>query len=292
MIRSMTGYGRSEQTIDNFDISVEIKSVNHRYSDYNIKVPRYYSFLEEKIKTHLQSFISRGKVDVFVSIYKTVDDSKEIAINPALAKSYIDALRTLAADYNIKDDISVSSVARYTDIFDVKRVSEDEEELVGRTLTVVKSALDGFLEMREREGKKLADDMLMRNSQIREDLKEIEKIAPQTVIEYRQKIEDRIKELLSGTPVDENRLLTETAIYADKLSITEEIIRLHSHLDEFDRIMGLGDAVGRKLDFLLQEMNREINTIGSKSNNIEIAKIVVNVKSELEKIREQLQNIE
>jgi len=288
----MTGYGRSEQTIDNFDISVEIKSVNHRYSDYNIKVPRYYSFLEEKIKTHLQSFISRGKVDVFVSIYKTVDDSKEIAINPALAKSYIDALRTLAADYNIKDDISVSSVARYTDIFDVKRVSEDEEELVGRTLTVVKSALDGFLEMREREGKKLADDMLMRNSQIREDLKEIEKIAPQTVIEYRQKIEDRIKELLSGTPVDENRLLTETAIYADKLSITEEIIRLHSHLDEFDRIMGLGDAVGRKLDFLLQEMNREINTIGSKSNNIEIAKIVVNVKSELEKIREQLQNIE
>jgi len=292
LIRSMTGYGRSEQTIDNFDISVEIKSVNHRYSDYNIKVPRYYSFLEEKIKTHLQSFISRGKVDVFVSIYKTVDDSKEIAINPALAKSYIDALRTLAADYNIKDDISVSSVARYTDIFDVKRVSEDEEELVGRTLTVVKSALDGFLEMREREGKKLADDMLMRNSQIREDLKEIEKIAPQTVIEYRQKIEDRIKELLSGTPVDENRLLTETAIYADKLSITEEIIRLHSHLDEFDRIMGLGDAVGRKLDFLLQEMNREINTIGSKSNNIEIAKIVVNVKSELEKIREQLQNIE
>ncbi len=292
MIRSMTGYGRNEQTIDNFDVSVEIKSVNHRYSDYNIRVPKFYSFLEEKVKSHLQKNISRGKVDVFISVYKTVDDSKEILLNSSLAESYITALRTLATDFGIKDDISVSTVARYNDIFDVKHKDEDESQILNMVIAVLDSALEGFLEMRTREGEKLANDMLMRNNLIRNELKRIEEIAPQTVIEYREKIEQRIRELLANATIDENRLLTETAIYADKLSITEEIIRLSSHLDEFDLIMGQGEAVGRKLDFLLQEMNREINTIGSKSNNLDIAKIVVNIKSELEKIREQLQNIE
>jgi len=292
MIKSMTGYGRNEQTIDNFDVSIEIKSVNHRYADYNIRVPKYYSFLEEKIKSHLQKNIARGKVDVFVSVYKTIDDSKEISLNSSLAESYINALRTLATDFGIKDDISVSTVARYNDIFEVNHKAEDEAELWGRVITVLEHALEGFLDMRTREGEKLATDMLMRNDLIRTELKRVEEIAPQTVIEYREKIEQRIRELLENATIDENRLLTETAIYADKLSITEEIIRLSSHLDEFDLIMKQGEAVGRKLDFLLQEMNREINTIGSKSNNLDIAKIVVNIKSELEKIREQLQNIE
>jgi len=292
MIKSMTGYGRSEQTIDNYDISVEIKSVNHRYTDYNIRVPRCYSFLEEKLKSYLQDYISRGKIDVYVTVYKEIDDSKEIMLNPALCQSYIEALRKIAKDFNIEDDITVSTVARYNDIFDVKHKDEDEGQILTNVKIVLDAALEGFLDMRIREGKKLAEDMLMRNELINSELQKIKEIAPQTVVEYRQKIEARIRELLGECPVDENRLLTETAIYADKLSITEEIVRLQSHIEEFSRIMASGEPVGRKLDFLLQEMNREINTIGSKSNNLEIAKIVVNIKSELEKIREQLQNIE
>lgn len=292
IIKSMTGYGRSQQLIDHYDITAELKSVNHRYGEYNIRVPRSYSFLEEKIKAYLQKQIARGKTDVFITIHKEMDDTKEVELNAPLAKSYIAALRKLGEEFGLQDDINISTVARYSDLFTVKHSPEDEDKVLALVLTVLDKALDGFLDMRVREGKRLADDMLMRNGLVREELKKIEQLAPQTVVEYRAKIEERIRELLGDAPVDENRLLTETAIYADKLSIVEEIIRLHSHLDEFDRIMQNGEAVGRKLDFLLQEMNREINTIGSKSNNLAIAKLVVNVKAELEKIREQLQNIE
>lgn len=292
MIKSMTGYGRSEQILDNYEISVEIKSVNHRYSDYNIRVPRSYSFLEDYVKASLSKHITRGKIDVFVSVRKQLDDTKEISLNKPLAESYIKALKELASEFGIKDDISVSSVARYTEIFDTIRSPEDEEEVKKKVDAVLSEAVSDFIEMREREGKKLADDMLKRNDYIRSLVKKVDEIAPSTIIEHRKKIEERIRELISDAAVDEARLLTETAIFADKLCINEEIIRLSSHLDEFDRIMGTGEAVGRKLDFLLQEMNRETNTIGSKSNNLEIAKIVVEIKSELEKIREQLQNIE
>ena len=292
MPKSMTGYGRSEQSIDNYDISVEIKSVNNRYTDYNIKLPRTYNFLEDRIKKYLQTVISRGKVDLFLTIRKKVDDSKQITLNTALTKSYIDALRTISDNFGVPDDITVSSVAQYHDIFEVMYTSEAEDEIIAKVDTVLQEAAAGFLDMRKREGENLAKDMLCRNAVLRSELAEIEKIAPDTVTEHRKKIENRIKELLDGIPVDENRLLTETVIYADKLSVTEEIIRLSSHLDEFDRIMSLDEAIGRKLDFLLQEMNREVNTIGSKCNNLDISKIVVNMKSELEKIREQLQNIE
>lgn len=292
MIKSMTGYGRSEKVIDNYEISVEMKSVNHRYADYNIRVPRSYSFLEEFVKSYLQKYISRGKIDVFVSIKKQQDDTAEITLNKPLAESYVKALRSIAEEFGVKDDISVSTVARYNDVFEVVRTPEDEEKIKEMTNEVLSEATLGFIEMREREGKKLADDMVARNDVIRSMVKKIDEIAPTTVIEYRNKIEERIRELIADADVDETRLLTETAIYADKLCINEEIVRLSSHLDEFDRIMGTGAAVGRKLDFLLQEMNRETNTIGSKSNNLEIAKLIVEIKSELEKIREQLQNIE
>lgn len=292
MIRSMTGFGRFENTVNNYDISVEIKAVNHRYADYNIKLPRIYNFLEEDIKSYLQQYIKRGKVDVYISIYKELDDSKEIVLNESLAKSYVDALKLIAEKFSVRDDISVSTIARYNDIFDVKRSEEDEDLIRQSVLDVLKNALDGFMKAREREGEKLAKDMIERVALVKDDVLKIEKIAPDTVIEHKNNIEQRIRELLDNVSVDENRLLTETAIYADKLSVNEEIVRLKCHLEEFDRIMKTGDAVGRRLDFLLQEMNRETNTIGSKANNLEISNIVINIKAELEKVREQLQNLE
>ena len=292
MTKSMTGYGRSQQIIDNFDITVELKSVNHRYADFSFRVSRHYAFLEETIKAHLKKHISRGKVDVLISIHKQTDDSKVVSLNSALAKSYMDALTRIGEEFGIENDVKVSTLAAFDGIFDMTHTEDDEGELLARVLTVCGEALDGFMDMRTREGEKLAADMLMRNELISVELDKIEVIAPTTVIEHREKIEQRIRELLDGAPVDENRLLTETAIFADKLSITEEIIRLRSHMGEFKHIMSANEPVGRKLDFLLQEMNREANTIGSKSNNIEIAKLVVNIKAELEKIREQLQNIE
>lgn len=292
LIRSMTGFGRSERTVNGYDVSVEIKAVNHRYADYNIKLPRVYGFLEEDAKRLLQQHIKRGKVDVFVTIFKEVDDTKEIVLNEALASSYVNALRTIAEKFGVADDISVSTVARYNDIFDVKHEKEDEEIVRESLLEVLSDALSGFMAAREREGEKLAADMTQRIETIRQEVSKVEKIAPDTVIEHKNNIEQRIRELLGNTPVDENRLLTETAIYADKLSVNEEIVRLKCHLDEYDRIMQKGDAVGRRLDFLLQEMNRETNTIGSKCNNLEVSNIVINIKSELEKVREQLQNLE
>jgi uncharacterized protein (TIGR00255 family) len=288
----MTGYGRSQQIIDNFEITVEIKSVNHRYTDFNFRISRNYAFLEEPVKAFLKGYVSRGKVDVHISVQKQMDDSKEVSLNIALAKHYIDALKALGEHFGIENDIKTSTMARFGDIFEVSRKQDDEEEIIKLVLTVCKEAADNFIQMRLREGEKLAADMLMRARLIGRELDKIDEIAPSTVVEHRQKIEQRIKELLGEVPVDENRLLMETAILADKLSITEEIIRLRSHLDEFEHILNQDEAVGRKLDFLLQEMNREINTIGSKSNNLEIAKLVVNIKAELEKIREQLQNIE
>lgn len=292
LIRSMTGFGRSERTVNGYDISVEIKAVNHRYADYNIKLPRVYGFLEESIKEYLRQYIKRGKVDVFVTIFKQNDDTKEIVPNEALAQSYVAALRTIAEKFALKDDISVSLVAGYGDIFEVKREKDDEEAAKNALFEVLSDAVGAFMAAREREGEKLAADMNGRINAIKDEVLKIEKIAPDTVLEHKNNIEQRIRELLGDASVDENRLLTETAIYADKLSVNEEIVRLKCHLDEYGRIMQKGDAVGRRLDFLLQEMNRETNTIGSKCNNLEVSNTVINIKSELEKVREQLQNLE
>lgn len=292
MIRSMTGFGRCEMTVNGYDISVEIKAVNHRYADYGIKLPRAYNFLEEDVKGFLQQHIKRGKIDVYITIHKELDDSKEIILNEALAEGYYNALCAIADKFDIKNDISVSSIARYSDIFEIKHPKEDEDLIKSSLMEVLSDALNGFISAREREGTKLATDMISRIADIKKEVSRIEELAPDTVIEHKNNIEQRIKELLGDTKVDENRLLTETAIYADKLSVNEEIVRLNCHLDEFDRIMEKGDAVGRRLDFLLQEMNRETNTIGSKANNLEISNIVIGIKSELEKVREQLQNLE
>ena len=292
MANSMTGYGRSRRTAENYDITVEMKSVNHRYADFSIKLPRFGVFLEDDIKKCISKKVSRGKIDVFVTVRKEEDDSKEFTINTAAAKSLIDSLRSLSESFGLKDDLTLSSVAGFDDIFEINYKEEDEDLLKSCVLSVLDEALGAFCETRKREGEKLVADMKMRNDTVREKLEEIKKLEPQTVVQYRARLEERIRELISDAAVDESRLLTETAIMADKLSITEEIVRLSSHLDEFERIITSDEPVGRRLDFLMQEMNRETNTIGSKSNSLEIARLVVDIKAELEKMREQLQNLE
>ena len=291
-MRSMTGYGRCEMNVDGMDISVEIKSVNHRFADYNIRVPRYYGFMEEAVKKYLQQHISRGKVDVYVSISDKNDDSKVITLNSALAEGYINAMRELVEKYGVKDDISAAALSRFSDIFDVEYKEEDEETIFGRVVPVLEAATEQFISMRKREGEKLTEDMLMRKRIIEEKLAKVEEIAPSTVADYKEKLEARIAELMDGIAIDESRVMTEIAIFADKLCVTEETVRLHSHLKEFEHILSQDEAAGRRLDFLLQEMNREVNTMGSKCNDLEIGRCVVDMKTELEKIREQLQNLE
>lgn len=291
-MRSMTGYGRSEMNVEGMEISVEIKSVNHRFADYNIRVPRYYGFMEEAVKKHLQQYISRGKVDVYVSISDKNDDSKVITLNSALAEGYINAMRELVEKYGVKDDISAASLSRFSDIFDVEYKEEDEETIFGRVVPVLEAATEQFISMRKREGEKLTEDMLMRKGIIEEKLAKVEQLAPNTVDDYKEKLEARIAELMDGITIDESRVMTEIAIFADKLCVTEETVRLHSHLKEFEHILSQDEAAGRRLDFLLQEMNREVNTMGSKCNDLEIGRCVVDMKTELEKIREQLQNLE
>lgn len=292
MIKSMTGYGRSELLENNKEITIEIKSVNHRYADYSIRVPKYFGFLEERVREYLQNHISRGKVDVYIGIDSRNEDNKLVLLNKELADSYIKALTELKDSFGLKDDISVASVARYSDIFKIERQEEDQEEL----WAVVKNTLDlassDFIASRIREGARLKEDLLMRGKYITEILEEIEERSPKIVEEYREKIHNRINELLKGVPYDENRLLTEVAIFADKASTAEEIVRLRSHIVEMNTILDGEQPAGRKLDFLIQEMNREINTIGSKANDLYISKRVVEIKSEIEKLREQVQNLE
>ena len=292
MIKSMTGYGRSELLENNKEITIEIKSVNHRYADYSIRVPKYFGFLEERVREYLQSHISRGKVDIYIGIDSHNEDNKLVLLNKELADSYIKALTELKDSFGLKDDISVTSVARYSDIFKIERQEEDQEEL----WSVVKNALDlasaDFIASRIREGARLKEDLLMRGKYVIDILGEIEERSPKIVDEYREKIHNRINELLKGVPYDENRLLTEVAIFADKASTAEEMVRLRSHIVEMNTILDSEQPAGRKLDFLIQEMNREINTIGSKANDLFISKRVVEIKSEIEKLREQVQNLE
>ncbi|MDK2799893.1 MAG: hypothetical protein PWP27_1416 [Clostridiales bacterium] len=292
MIKSMTGYGRSELRKENKDIVVEIKSVNHRYADFSIRISRYYSFLEDRVREYLQNYISRGKVDIYISIDSYEEDNKLVLLNEGLAASYISAIKQLKDIFNLQDDITVSTIARYSDIFKIEKKEEDQERLWGSVKEALELAIKDFIAMRTREGIRLAQDLSTRGKDIVNIVNEIEVRSPQVVNEYREKIETRVKEFLNNVPVDENRLLTEVAIFADKISIAEEIVRLKSHLTELDVMLNSDQPVGRKLDFLIQEMNREINTIGSKANDLYISKRVVEIKSEIEKLREQIQNIE
>ena len=292
MLNSMTGYGRNEEIAGTKKITVEIKSVNHRFSDYNIKVPRQYGFLEDLVRKKLSGAIARGKVDVYVSIEAYEEADKTISINKELAENYISALRSLAEDYGLRYDISVSTVAAFSDIFRAEPKHDDEEELWQLVSGVMDPAIEAFTAMREREGGRIEADLRARIDYMRSLAEKIDERSPQTVFEYREKLYAKIKELLEDRDVDDARVLTEVAVFADKVAVNEETVRLASHYNEFSGIMDSSEPAGRRLDFLIQEINREVNTIGSKASDIEIAKLVVTLKGEIEKLREQVQNIE
>ena len=294
MIRSMTGYGRSQAVVDTMNITVELKSVNHRYFEFNSRVPRNFGFLDEKLKSYIGSRVSRGKVECYVSVENLEDDEIEILVNHSLAQSYLGALKELAErnELNLRDDLAMSSLARYNDIFTVHKQEADEEKIWNAVKTVAEKAVDKFIEMRETEGNKLKNDVLSRADLILQKVSVIEERSPQTVKEYNNKLLARINEFLSDVQVDEQRLLTECAIFADKVAVAEETVRLRSHIDQLRQFLDSNEAVGRKTDFLVQEMNREANTIGSKAQDVTIARCVIDIKAEIEKIREQIQNIE
>lgn len=295
MIKSMTAFGRAKTEGELKDITIEIKSVNSRFFDCSVKIPRAYSFLEERIKAYVQkTAVSRAKVDVYVTIDSHSSQSGAVKLDASLAESYIEALRELRDRFGLNDDISVMSVAQNRDIFSYDKEEEDLEaewEAIRKTLD---EAIKGYLEMREREGAKIESDIRGKIALVAKYADEVEKISHEDTVGYRDKLEARLRQILgdNAVTVDENRLLTECAVWADKIAIDEELVRLRSHFGAFDDIIGLSDPSGRKLDFLMQELNRETNTIGSKANNARIARIVVDMKGELEKIREQVQNIE
>lgn len=292
MIRSMTGYGRDQQLLHGRSITVEIRSVNHRYFEFSCRAPRGCAFLEDRLKRALQSAISRGKVEVSLTLQTVESRHTSVAVDHALAGQYLTALRALGEEYSLPDDLTLSVVARLPDVFTVCRDEEDEEELAADVLSVLQNALARFVAMRETEGERLRDDVLARLSVMEEHLSFVEERSPQTLAEYRARLTARLTELLNGAVPDENRILTEAGIVADRLAVDEETVRLRSHFAQLRKIMESTEPVGRKLDFLVQEMNRETNTIGSKCSDTAIAGHVVEMKSEIEKIREQIQNIE
>lgn len=292
MIRSMTGFGRAQEIVDGMSITVEMKSVNHRYFDFSSRVPRTFGFLDEKLKSYIQTVVSRGKMECFVQIEELREEDCIVSLNHSLAKGYINALNELCETYELRNDMTVSSVARYHDIFSVHKNEADEERIWNAVKMVTDSALKNFIAMREREGEKLKKDVLERCELILSNVAFIETRSPQTVSEYNAKLIERMRSVLEDVNVDEQRLLTEAAIYADKVAVAEETVRLRSHISQMYEFMSSSEAIGRKMDFLVQEFNREANTIGSKAQDVEIARKVIDIKAEIEKIREQIQNIE
>ena len=292
MIRSMTSYGRDQQLLHGRSITVEIRSVNHRYFEFSCRAPRGCAFLEDRLKRALQSAISRGKVEVALTLQTVESRNTSVAVDHALAGQYITALRALGEEYSLPDDLTLSTICRLPDIFTLCRGEEDEEELAADVLLVLQNALKQFVAMRETEGERLKADVLSRLVAMEEHLTFVEERSPQTVAEYRARLTAKLTELLNGAVPDENRILTEAAIVADRLAVDEETVRLRSHFAQLRKILESTEPVGRKLDFLVQEMNRETNTIGSKCSDTAIASHVVEMKSEIEKIREQIQNIE
>ena len=288
----MTGYGRAEETIRGHHVTVEIKSVNHRYFEFGCRTPRGYAFLDDKIKTYLQSRLSRGKVDVYVSVETLEDAPVEVLVNHSLAEGYVKALQEISERYALRNDLTAMGLSRYPDLFSVHKTPENEEEIWSAVSQVLAAATDRFLEMRRQEGERMKADVLVRAAKIMELVAEIEQRSPESVSEYEKKLRQKIQEMLGDTQVDEQRLLTETAIFADKVAVAEETVRLRSHFEQMKAMLSSDEAVGRKLDFLVQEMNREANTIGSKCCDASIAYKVVDIKAEIEKIREQIQNIE
>ena len=288
----MTGYGRALETVNGREFTVELRSVNNRYLDCSVRLPRMVSFAEDAVKQAVKNSISRGKVDVFITIRSEGGEEAQVSLNKAYLDGYLSAMRQMVSEYGVADDISVSTLSRLPDVFLVEKPQVDEEQLQKDLMQVVAQALAGYDAMRCTEGKALADDLRGRGQTILSLVEKVEQGNGQTVIDYRNRLEAKLKEVLNNTAIDESRILTEAAIFADKVAVDEETVRLRSHLQQMNTMLDGGGAIGRKLDFLLQEMNREANTIGSKCTDVNLARIVVEIKAELEKIREQTQNIE
>lgn len=292
MATSMTGFGRAKVEQQDMEFTVEVKTLNHRYLDINMRLPKIISFLEEDIRNLVQERLNRGRVEIYISTSVRTKDSVEVQLNQPLIESYIACFNQLSEKYGIEPDISLSTLINIQDLFQVVEKEQDEEIIRVLVLKALGEALDKVEDMRTKEGEKLKEDIIMRCGLIRDMLQDIESRAPMVVEEYRLKLKNRIEELIKTTELDENRFNTEVAFFADRSNITEEIVRLKSHLNQMEEILKKEGAIGRKLDFLVQEMNREANTIGSKANDICIVNLVVDMKSEIEKIREQVQNIE
>lgn len=292
MVKSMTGYGRHESVLHGRTLVIELKSVNNRYLDCNVRLPRVYICAEDGVQRRVKAAISRGKVDVYVNIENNTEEAVSVTLNQPVAAGYMEALRTMADTFGLESNVSIDLLAKFPDVFKVDKVPEDLEELTADIHAVTEEALRDFDAMRSREGEKLEADLLGRLVTLENFTHQVEQRSPQTVADYRAQLTAKLQEVLADRQLDESRVLTEAAIFADKVAVDEETVRLHSHIAQFREMLAGGSPIGRKLDFLIQEMNRETNTIGSKCNNLEISTIVVNMKAEIEKIREQVQNIE
>ena len=288
----MTGYGRGKQLLHGRDITVEIRSVNNRYLDCTVKLPRSYAFAEDALRARVQKAVSRGKADVFVTVDAAAADAAEVKLNGGLARSYYKALQALQKELDVTEPISAAAIARLPDVLTVSKAEEDLEQIAGDLLAVADEALEAYNAMRAVEGAKMAEDIGGRLDRIETLTAQVEERSPATVREYREKLETRMKEVLESTTIDEGRILTEAAIFADKVAVDEETVRLRSHLSQLREMLRAEEPVGRKLDFLIQEVNRESNTVGSKCSDVAIARVVIELKAEVEKIREQVQNIE
>ena len=292
MIHSMTGYGRAVQTLRGREITVELRSVNNRFLDCSVKLPRIFGYAEEPVKQKVKEHVARGKVDVFINIRSTTEEEVQICLNKPVLEGYLKALHSMVEEYGVRDDISTSALSRLPDMFVVEKAEEDEAQNVADILSVAEEAIEAYNRMRQTEGAAMEADLRHRAAVILGYVEQVERRSPVTLKEYRQRLENKMREVLENTNIDESRILTEAAVYADKIAVDEETVRLRSHISQLKGLLDGGGAIGRKLDFLLQEMNRETNTIGSKGNDIQQARTVVEIKSELEKIREQIQNIE
>ena len=292
MIKSMTGYGRAVETINNREFTVEISSVNNRYLDCSVRLPRMLSFAEEAVKQTVKQYVSRGKVEVHISVRSEAAEDTKLTLNAPVVEGYLSAMRQMVDSYGVKDDISVSTLSRLPEVFIMEKAKADEEQLQSDLMAVLTSALESYNAMRTTEGAALDQDLRSRGNTILDFVSKVEAGNAQTVVDYRARLEAKLREVLANTAIDESRILTEAAIFADKVAVDEETVRLRSHLQQMNTMLDAGGAMGRKLDFLLQEMNREANTIGSKCTDVRLARIVVDIKAELEKIREQTQNIE
>ena len=292
MIKSMTGYGRAVETVNGREFTVELRSVNNRYLDCSVRIPRMLSFAEDAVKQAVKASVSRGKVDVFITVRSEAGDEVQVSLNRSVLQSYLNAMRQMVDEFGVSDDISVSAVSRLPEVFVIEKPQVDEEQLLSDLMSVVAKALEGYDAMRCAEGEALDRDLRSRGQTILELVSQVEAGNGKTVSDYRARLEAKLREVLANTAIDESRILTEAAIFADKVAVDEETVRLRSHLKQMNNMLTAGGAMGRKLDFLLQEMNREANTIGSKCTDVALARIVVDIKAELEKIREQTQNIE